>query len=433
MLFTDNFINSHVHKVKNGEIMSIDIERDPRVEQWLEMIEGAKATRKTYTTYIKTFCECIGKKPTELIEEAIKETREGKLLSERNTVIYLTKFKKCLNDKKKAPKTQGVALSTIKSFYKAFDIQLSSSLGKTKKRMPLREHQTFLTKDDVKTLLTHASNLRMRAIILTMATSGMAKNEIIHLRMKDITFDKNGIGIVTMRREKSQVDYTTFISPEATIAINAYLDERNRDPYLKVKSPSDHVFVTYGAKLKSGEKITDKKGSKIADQTFVNEFKKLGEDLGYGNGKGYFVKSRSHAFRKFFASTLENAGMPKNKIDFMLGHTPSGNDLAYFHHNIAKLKEMYKTYLPYLTFEKTIEIRSLNTEDAKRLEGLGEENERLQKQLREQGAKIEEIEKAAKEIEERSKVIPGLFESLQKNPTFLRLLNDEIKKLSKEG
>lgn len=377
--------------------MNIDIECDPRVEQWLEMIEGAKATRKTYTTYIKTFCECIGKNPTELIEEAIKETREGKLLSERNTVIYLTKFKKCLNDKKKAPKTQGVALSTIKSFYKAFDIQLSSSMSKSKKRLPLREHQTFLTKDDVKTLLTHASNLRMRAIILTMATSGMAKNEIINLRLKDIAFVKDGIGIVTMRREKSQTDYTTFISPEATIAINAYLDERNRDRYLKVKSPSDYVFVTYGAKLKTGEKITDKKGSKIADQTFVNEFKKLGEDLGYGNGKGFFVKSRSHALRKFFASTLENAGMPKHKIDFMLGHTVSGVDMAYFRVDVETLKQLYIKYLPYLTFEKTIEIRSLDSKDAERLEALEKENEKLKGMFNENVIKAM-IEKRVSEI-----------------------------------
>ncbi len=381
MFFTDNFINYHVHKVKYGEIMSIDIERDPRVEQWFGMIEGAKATRKTYATYINTFCECIGKTPSELIDEAIKETREGKLLSERNTVVYLTKFKKCLTEKKKAPKTQGVALSTIKSFYKSFDIQLSSSMGKNKKRLPLREHQTFLTKDDVKKLLTHCSNLRMKAIILTMATSGMAKNEILNLRLKDIVFDKNDIGVITMRREKSQIDYTTFISPEATMVIKSYLDERNRDPHLKVKSPSDYFFVTYGAKLKAGEKITDKKGSKIAPQTFINEFKKLGEDLGYGNGKGFFVKSRSHALRKFFSSTLENAGMPKNKVDFMLGHATSGTDLAYFNTNLDKLKTLYIKFLPYLTFEKEITIRSLDTKDAERLSKLSEENSDLKTRL----------------------------------------------------
>lgn len=63
----------------------------------------------------------------------------------------------------------------------------------------------------------------------------------------------------------------------------------------------------------------------------------------------------------------------------MLGHTPSGNDLAYFHHDINKLKELYIKYLPHLTFEKTIVVRSLDTEETKRLGELELENENLKK------------------------------------------------------
>ncbi|VVB91809.1 Tyrosine recombinase XerA [uncultured archaeon] len=360
-------------------MMSIDVENDARIEQWLNLIEASKATRKSYLTYIKAYCECVDKTPSELIDEAEKETKGGKLLSERNTVIYLAKFKKCLADK--SPNTQGVALSTVQSFYKTFDIQLSAAVGKRKKRIPLRENQNFISKADVKTLITNAKNLRMKAIILCMATSGMAKNEILNLRMRDIIFDDNDIGTVSIRREKAQVDYVTFISPEAVAALKNYFNERNRDDKLKVKGTNDFVFVTYGEKLQEGEKKGSGKGSNISPQTFTNEFKKLGEDLGYGNGEGYMVKSRSHALRKFFASTLENAGVPKNKVDYMLGHTPSGNDLAYFQHDIDKLKELYIKYLPYITFEKTIEVRSLDTEDAKKLAKLEDENIYLKKEV----------------------------------------------------
>ncbi|MDD1744187.1 MAG: site-specific integrase [Candidatus Methanoperedens sp.] len=292
-------------------------------------------------------------------------------------------------------------------------------MGKIRKRLPLRENQTFLTKEDVKTLLTHAPNLRMKAVILTMATSGMAKNEVINLRIRDIVFDKNNIGAVTVRREKAQVDYITFISPEATMAIKSYLDERNRDPILKVKSPMDYVFVTYGAKLMAGQTLTlsEKRGGKLADQTFTNEFKKLGEELGFGNGKGMFVKSRSHALRKFFASTLENAGMPKNKIDFMLGHTPSGNDLAYFNTDIDKLREFYKKFLPYLTFEKTIEVRSLDTKDSDRLEQLEKENARLKKEYESDTqllkAQVEAQNKRQNEVERQMELITAAMAAKQ--------------------
>ena len=358
-------------------VQIMNVETDPRVAQWLELIEASESTRKTYTNYMKLFCGCVDKTPSELITEAIQETRDGKLLSERNTVIYLTELKKCIKDK--APKTQGVALSTVQSFYKTFDIQLSSVLSKRKKRMPLKENQNFLTYEDVKTLTTNAKNLRIKAIILCMVTSGMAKNEILNLKIEDIEYDNEGIGIIRIRRKKTQTDYTTFISPEAVISLKNYLDERNRDEELKIKGNSDFVFVTYGRGSVKGKN----NGGQIAPQTFNNEFQKMGKELGYGTAKGFFVKSRSHSLRKFFSSTLENAGMPKNKIEFMLGHTVNGNDLAYYNTDIGALKEVYKMFLPYLTFEKTIEVRSLNTEDAKRLERFEIENEKLKERLSE--------------------------------------------------
>jgi integrase len=375
--------------------INITVSSDARVQQWLGLIDAEKATRMTYTTYISAFCECVGKTPTQLIEESIMETKEGKLLSERNTVIYITKFKKWLIESGKAPTTQGVALTSVQSFYRTFDIQLSSVLGRRKKRLPLRENQNFISKDDVNNLITNSKNLRTKAMILCMATSGMAKNEILNLRMRDITFENIGedseIGIIPIRRQKTQTDYTTFISPEAVLALRDYIAERNRNINLKVKGSNDFVFVTYGEKLNEGQTKGSGRGSKISPHTFTNEFKKMGEDLGYGNG--FFVKTRSHSLRKFFASTLENAGIPKNKIDFMLGHSVNGSDLAYFRTEIGKLKQLYIDHLPYITFDKEIVIRSLNSNDAKELNELKKENLNL-------NAKITEIEKQkGKEIE----------------------------------
>lgn len=67
--------------------------------------------------------------------------------------------------------------------------------------------------------------------------------------------------------------------------------------------------------------------------TFGKLFRTLAAQLGYKKSE-YQMKSKSHALRKFFASTLENAGMPKNKIDFMPGHTQNSTDIAYFRYNV---------------------------------------------------------------------------------------------------
>jgi len=378
------------------------IEEDKRVQTWLDLMEASDATRRIYTGYLGQFCECIEKNPSELIDEAIEETRAGKLLSERNTNGYIAKFKRSLKDKGLAPNSQGVAFACIKSFYKSFDIQLSVNVGRSRRSLPLRENQNFLEKEDVTKLITNAKSLRDKAIILVMVTSGMARRELIDLRIKDIKFEADGIGIVDIRRQKSQTDYTTFVSPEAVTAINNYLEERNRSEKLKVSGGNSPLFVDYTA------------GKQLKPLAFHSIFQTLAKQLGYTNGD-YQIKSRSHALRKFFASTLENAGMPKNKIDFMLGHTPSGNDQAYFRTDVNKLKELYIKFLPYITFEKTIEIRSLDTKDAKRLEGLEKENTDLRQQ-------ITDIQK---ELDSR-KPIDDQIGRLLNDPEFLSMLKTKL-------
>ncbi|HWQ95747.1 MAG TPA: tyrosine-type recombinase/integrase [Candidatus Methylomirabilis sp.] len=306
--------------------------------------------------------------------------------------MTISKFKKFLKENGRAPKTQAVAISTIKSFYSAFDIQLSSSIGKTRKSLPLRENQNFLTKEDIKKMITNAASLRDKAIFLTMVTSGMARQEIVNLRFKDIDYDDNGIGIINIRRQKSQVEFTTFVSPEAVQAIKNYIDERKRIEKLKPNGKNDCIFVTYDF------------GKKLQLITFSFIFSKLAVTLGYTNGK-FLNKIRSHALRKFFASTLENAGMPKNKIDYMLAHTPTGNDLAYFKNDTESLKKLYIKFLPYLTFEKTIEVRSLDTKDAERLEALERENQKLKLEMQGHESLKNQVETMQKDMEKIQKFI----------------------------
>lgn len=287
------------------------------------------------------FCKVVGKTPTELIDEAIQETKQGLLLSERKTVIYFSEYKKYLTEESYAPKTYALAISTIRAFYTAYDIQLSSSIGKVKKALPLKENQVFLTKKDIIKLIRGARNKRDKAIILCMVTSGMARQEIINLKIKDLVFVKMirvniKIGIISIRRQKSQTDYITFISPEAMQALEEYFDERNKDPVLKVKSDGDYVFVS-------------SRGGQMSRYTFNDNFHALGVRCGYEN-EGFLIKSRSHNLRKFFATTLENAGMTKYKIDFMLGHSQNSTDMAYFKIDTKKLKRLYVKYLPHITF-----------------------------------------------------------------------------------
>ncbi|MBU4220935.1 MAG: tyrosine-type recombinase/integrase [Euryarchaeota archaeon] len=368
----------------------MEIEKDEKLLQWFTNNELAANTRVSYMGFMQLFCDCVGLTPSQLVAESISEIKAGLLPAERKIGGQIAKFKKCMTDKRYAPKSFHIGIAAIRSFYKAFDIPLPSGVIKNKKAMPQRENNYFPKKEDITSLLTNAPNLREKAIILCMPTSGMGRQEIINLKVEDIQIDSDDIGTIGMmngiRREKAQVDYVTFISPEAVHALKAYWAERDRLAASKEnttleelkKQKFSHAEETLKRRQEIAKKLrvtpdayafmTYETGDKLSESHFAGIFHAMGEKLGYDDGiKGHYIKTRSHGLRKFFASTLENAGMPKNKIDFMLGHTPSGNDQAYFHHDITKLKELYKQYLPYITFEKKIEIRSLNTEDGKKL------------------------------------------------------------------
>jgi site-specific recombinase XerD len=348
--------------------MGMQINQDSKVKEWFSIGEFGEGTQLVYTRYFEIFCETVGKTPTELMEESIKEIKEGKLKSERKTVNYIMQYKDYLKKKGIAPKSQQLALACVKSFYKTFDIDLSIRIGRIKNALLLRENQNFLTKDDITKLVTNASTLRDKAIILLMASSGIARTEIINLRIKDITF-ADSIGIITVRRQKNNVDYFTFCSHETCTAIHNYLDERNRTDKFKVKNNNDFIFVNY------------RDGNKVKNMTFQFIFRALAFKLNYTNGKNQIL-CRSHALRKFFSVSLENAGMPKSKIDYLLGHYRNGSDIAYFNPDIEVLKQLYLKYLPYLTFEKEVVVRSFDTTDEKRLAELEAKNEELEKMIK---------------------------------------------------
>lgn len=384
------------------------VRTDSKILEWLTNIEAVENTRKSYISYMRVFCECVDKTPTELIAESIKGIKEGLLPAERKEAEYISKFKECLKKNGYADKSFNHGLSAVKSFHSNFDITLSKSVSKIKKANPIKENQNFIDREDIKNLLVNAPSLRERAIILVMATSGMAIQEIVNLRIGDISIDTDGIGTITARRQKSDIDFVTFISPEAVDALKNYWEGRNRDTDTTIKGNKDFVFVTGNNRSK---------GRQLSTITEAGHFQRLGEKLGYESnaqckGRKGLVKSRSHALRKFFASTLENAGMPKNKVDFMLGHSVNSTYQAYFKNDIVKLKELYKQYLPYLTFEKTIEIRSLNTEDAKRLDVLRDENERLKKQLQEQDARIRAKDSETQELKTRLDKLESALQSV---------------------
>lgn len=364
--------------------------KDVKITRWFQLLGSSEGTQIQYTRRMELFCHIAGKTPSELITEANAETRAGLFLNEMKSVDYIALFKDELKNRNYSPKATASAIAAIRSFYNAFDIPLSSSIGQIKKAYTLRQNRTFLKKEDIKKLIDNANNLRDRAIFLVMATSGMARKEIINLKVGNIFIDSDDIGTVTMRRQKNDIDFITFISPEAVQALRLYWDERARykNGAFKIKNDEDYVFVT------------SFEGKKIETTSFSYIFRGMAKELGYqnDNGKGFQIKCKSHALRKFFSSTLEDTDFPRKKLEFMLAHSQSDNESAYYPKEIQKLKELYINYLPHITFDKEIKIVSLSTEDEKRLGELEEKTEIQGAVISSQGTVITSLLKTSQEM-----------------------------------
>lgn len=389
--------------------MVADIRLDERIKVWFSNREFAEKTRDAYAIYLQMFCECINKSPSEIVLEANIETRSGLLLNERKVVQYFAAFKDCLKNRGYADKTQGIATSAVKSFYMFYDIQMSRQVGKSKQRYPKKENQRFLERDDVKKILTAAGTLRDKAIILVMATGGVARREILDMKIKDINLkDESGVGILSIRREKTHFDYFTFVSPEAVEMLNDYFDERNRTPELKIKGPGDYVFVTY----RSGYRF--KAGTQIGDREFSMIFRLIGKELGYINDTGW-SDSRSHVLRKYFSSTLTtDAGVPKDKVDFMIGHVPNGVDRAYYNQDIDKFKELYVKNVEYLAINRELVARSIENADVRKMKQLEADNQMIDLKLMEKDREIQALQGQIKDRDKKLDALSMRVETISK-------------------
>ncbi|NOQ48449.1 tyrosine-type recombinase/integrase [Methanococcoides sp.] len=103
--------------------------------------------------------------------------------------------------------------------------------------------------------------------------------------------------------------------------------------------------------------------------------------LGAVFASAYFLQTdyeiRSHNMRKYFNTTLLNAGADIFFVDYLMGHKISGTHEAYYRADPEALKKKYIKYLPFLAIEDT-EVHTIESEEYRMLR---EENEQMKKEF----------------------------------------------------
>ena len=437
-----------------------ELREDEDVQLWLSGAELRESTIPGYMVGLRYFCGYTGKTPRQLIEEAEEELSMP--MRRRKIKVYLGGFKDWMNEKslkekgkEMAPKTTHRYTAAVRSFYTFFEIDLPKG-GRKREAKSLVENNRRLTKDMVRQALKYCS-IRDKAIVLSMLSSGLDDSGVRNLKIRDFEdgYDQETeITTLQIRRQKTDIDFLTFLSPEASRAIFDYLEWRNRKPNLKkyrgehkktvmdahekrrVREKSGYLFINNFVPRQYLDNL-DEETRKIELNGLLSTFRYIAHRSGLDIDKetGQWQVFRGHNLRKLFYTQLRNEGIDTFTIEFWMGHKIPEERAAYFEAIPEKLRDIYIRYKHVLEIEPET-VKTLESEEYKEIRGeLDFYKEALKKRNGEMAKLMEEIEavkardKTVNEISEDvvpilgiPKVQAAIIEAIKENPGIMEKL-----------
>jgi len=227
-------------------------------------------------------------------------------------------------------------LNALKAYYQINDIVLNTR--KIGRFMPpqrrIRKDRAY-THEEISKLL-EVAELRMRVVILLLASSGIRLGAIPLLRLKNL--DNYKITVY----EDDKEEYFTFCTPECKKAIDSYLDMRLRyGEKLNDNSP----LIREEFNLRNQTAI--RKARHITKKALAFKLDILAKRCGVRTNEVVL----SHGFRKFFSTQLVEADAKTEYRWLMEGHRLKGNDESYVKPTEKKLYEEHQKAVDNLTID----------------------------------------------------------------------------------
>jgi site-specific recombinase XerD len=135
-------------------------------------------------------------------------------------IIYLR------NEKKLSPASTNIQIATLHHFYEMNDIELKwNKIKSFKEEFHNMVEDMPYTREEIKTLVDRA-DLRNKAIILLLASSGVKIGAISDFRIEDLEpVDRYNLYKINVNK-KSKAKYISFCTPECRKAIDDYIKWR---------------------------------------------------------------------------------------------------------------------------------------------------------------------------------------------------------------
>lgn len=161
--------------------------------------------------------------------------------------------------------------------------------------------------------------VRDKLIILMFYATGIRRNELIELKVKDVDLELGRLKIIGKGNKQRNIPMLPVLQSE----VKAYLPQR--DEISKESIP--HLFIT-----KKGLKMYD-----VLVYRIINN---------YFSGVTSKRKKSPHVLRHTFATHLLDRGADLNTIKDLLGHSSLASTQVYTHSSLANLKKVYQSAHP---------------------------------------------------------------------------------------
>jgi integrase/recombinase XerD len=266
-------------------------------------------------------------------------------------IFHLTNFLNYLRFEKTIPTHNkikvGAAKSTIKSYFSSlhayydfleFSGQLDHNPIPKFRRRYLKHIKRDTGPDSTRQLISvqqmaelvyTTEDLLERAIIITLAKSGMRRKELIAMDLEDLDVIN---GTIYLKQTAKRTNRIVFIDQEAINILELYLE-------IRPDNSESALFISNG-----------QRGDKRISRNFVyNTVTQNAQRLGFHNPDGLLIeKFTPHCCRHWFTTHLRRAGMSREFRQALRGDVVKDAVDIYDHIDLEELRRDYLDKIPQL-------------------------------------------------------------------------------------